>query len=66
MVALREFGWTEGQNLSVERRSAPSPEKLSRVARDLVRLNVDVIVIASAGMAQVAHHQIRRPRGRSA
>jgi ABC-type uncharacterized transport system substrate-binding protein len=53
MVALRELGWTEGQNLSVERRSAPSPEQLPRVAEDLVRLNIDVIVVASAGIANV-------------
>ena len=54
MNALRDLGWIEGQNLSVERRSATSPEQLPRVVEDLVRLNVDVIVVASAGLANVA------------
>jgi putative ABC transport system substrate-binding protein len=54
MNALRDFGWIEGQNLSVERRSAASPEQLPGIAEDLVRLNVDVVVVASAGLARVA------------
>jgi putative ABC transport system substrate-binding protein len=43
--ALRELGWIEGQNIAIERRYADNrPERLTELATDLVRLNVDVIV----------------------
>ena len=42
---LRERGWIEGQNLMVEYRWAAGKEdSLPDLARDLLRLNVDVIV----------------------
>ena len=42
---LRERGWMEGQNLSIEYRwGADRPESAAELARELVRLNVDVIV----------------------
>jgi ABC-type uncharacterized transport system substrate-binding protein len=48
--ALRDLGWVEGQNLIIEWRSADGKtERLPDLARDLVRLNVDVIVVGSCG-----------------
>jgi putative ABC transport system substrate-binding protein len=42
---LRELGYVEGQNLTVERRfSEGRAERLPDLAADLVRLKVDVIV----------------------
>jgi len=42
---LREHGWVEGQNVAVEYRwAAGSTDALQELARDLVRLNVEVIV----------------------
>jgi putative ABC transport system substrate-binding protein len=48
---LRKFGYVEGQNLVLERRSAEGRfERLPDLAAELVRLKVDVIV-ASSGAA---------------
>ena len=42
---LREFGWVEGENLHVERRYANNqPEALQRLAEELVRAKVEVIL----------------------
>jgi putative ABC transport system substrate-binding protein len=42
---LRDLGYVEGQNLAIEYRSADGrPERFRDLARELVRLNVDVIV----------------------
>jgi ABC transporter substrate binding protein len=48
---LRNFGWTEGQNILIERRFAgANANQLRGSAAELVRLKVDVIVaVASAG-----------------
>jgi putative ABC transport system substrate-binding protein len=44
-TGLREHGWVEGQNLSIEERYADGePERLPDLAAQLVRLPVDVIV----------------------
>jgi putative ABC transport system substrate-binding protein len=49
---LRELGYTEGQNIVIEYRSAKGmPERFPDLAAELVRLNVDVIVAASGGGA---------------
>jgi len=46
---LRELGFVEGQNLIVEFRTAEGrAERLPTLARDLVRLKVDVILAATA------------------
>ena len=43
--SLRELGWIEGKNVSIEYRFAENcPERLPELATDLVRLNVDLIV----------------------
>jgi putative ABC transport system substrate-binding protein len=44
LSGLRDLGWIKGQNLTIERRFAQSPEEFTEAARDLVRLGVDVIV----------------------
>ena len=45
---LRELGYVEGKNLAFERRSAEGqPERLPRLAAELVQLNLDVIVTGS-------------------
>jgi len=42
---LRDLGWVEGKNVSIEYRYAEGKsERLPDLAADLVRLNVDVIV----------------------
>ncbi len=41
---LRDFGWVEGSNLTIENRSANGkPERLPALAAELIRLKVDVI-----------------------
>jgi ABC-type uncharacterized transport system substrate-binding protein len=47
---LRDWGYMEGQNILLEARQAEGRfERLPALAAELVRLNVDVIVAASAG-----------------
>src|SRR5215475_9918712 len=44
---LRELGWVEGQNITIDYRWAEArPDRLSELALELVRLKVDVIVTA--------------------
>jgi ABC-type uncharacterized transport system substrate-binding protein len=46
---LRKFGYVEGQNLVIERRSAEGRyERLPDLAAELVRLKVDVIVVPTS------------------
>lgn len=48
---LRERGWTEGQNFVLEYRSAESKfEAIPELAAELVRRNVDVIVVTGTAM----------------
>jgi len=52
---LRELGWVEGTNLTVERRSADSrPERYADLAAELVRLKVDLIVTSTTPAAAAA------------
>ena len=52
---MRGLGYAEGQNLIIDYRSAKGmPERFPDLAAELVRLNVDVIVAASAGAAVAA------------
>src|SRR5262247_3774648 len=52
---LRNLGWTEGQNVLVERRFASgSVDQLKVSAAELVRLKVDVIVAAASIATQAA------------
>ena len=49
---MKELGWVEGQNLIVEWRGGESADQLRAAAKDLVRLQVDVIVTSGAGLAK--------------
>ena len=46
-LALRELGYIEGENISIEYRySDGKPNRYPELATELVRLNVDIIVVA--------------------
>src|SRR5262245_55824618 len=51
---LSKLGWIEGKNITVEYRFAEQNELLPELAADLVRLNVDLIVVSSAPPALAA------------
>jgi putative ABC transport system substrate-binding protein len=52
---LRAFGYVEGRNLILDRRSAEGRfERLASIVAELVSLNVDVIVVSSTSLAQRA------------
>jgi ABC-type uncharacterized transport system substrate-binding protein len=51
---LSKLGWIEGKNITVEYRFAEQNERLPELAADLVRLNVDLIVVSSAPPALAA------------
>jgi ABC-type uncharacterized transport system substrate-binding protein len=58
---LGEFGYTEGRNVVIDYRDADGkPERLSQVAADLVRLNVDVIFARGAGALSAAKQTTSR------
>jgi putative ABC transport system substrate-binding protein len=52
-LSMRQLGWVDGQNMVVERRFGESAEQLRAAAADLVRLKVDVLFVASAGLAKI-------------
>ena len=52
-LSMRQLGWVDGQNMVVERRFGESAEQLRAGAADLVRLKVDVLYVASAGLAKI-------------
>jgi len=55
-LGLRDLGWVEGKNISIEYRySEGSSNRLPDLAADLVRLKVDVIVASGATAAVAAH-----------
>ncbi|HEY6368349.1 MAG TPA: ABC transporter substrate binding protein, partial [Candidatus Binatia bacterium] len=52
---LSKLGWSEGKNITIEYRFAEQkPERLPELAADLVRLKVDLIVVAGIGAAFAA------------
>ena len=52
---LSKLGWIEGKNITIEYRFAEQkPERLPELAADLVRLKVDLIVVAGNVSALVA------------
>ena len=54
---LREHGYVEGRNISIDFRFADGrPERLPEMAAELVKRNVDVIVTESAFAAEAAKH----------
>ena len=51
-LALRELGYIEGQNIAIEYRYAEGKrDRLPELAAELVRLKVDIIVVAGGTMA---------------
>ncbi len=52
-LSMRQLGWVDGQTMVVERRFGDSAEQLRAGAADLVRLKVDVLFVASAGLAKI-------------
>ncbi len=53
--ALRDLGWIEGQNISIEYRwVGKKRDRIPVMAEELVRLKVDLIVTATRAMAQAA------------
>jgi putative ABC transport system substrate-binding protein len=57
---LRELGYVEGKNIVIEWRFADGrPENLPRLAEELVKLNLDVLVTHSTPAAQVVQRATR-------
>jgi putative ABC transport system substrate-binding protein len=57
---LRDLGYVEGQNLTIEYRHADNQlERLPDLAAELVRLPVDVLVTAGENAARAAQHATR-------
>ena len=57
LQSLRELGYVEGQNISIEQRSAEGRmDRLPALAAELVRLNVDVIVVPNTQATLAAKH----------
>src|SRR5262249_27078925 len=55
LQGLRELGWIEGQNIFIEwRYAAGSSDRLKEFAGELVRLKVDVIVVAASAATHAA------------
>jgi putative ABC transport system substrate-binding protein len=52
-ISMRQLGWVDGENMVVERRFGESADQLRTAAADLVRLNVDVLFVGSAGLAKL-------------
>ena len=54
-LALRELGYIEGQNIAVEYRYAEGKvDRFPKLAAELVRLKVDIIVVVGGGRAPLA------------
>ncbi len=57
---LRDLGWVEGKNISIEYRySEGRNDRVPDLAADLVRLKVDIIVAATSTAALAAKHATR-------
>jgi putative ABC transport system substrate-binding protein len=58
-ISMKDLGWVDGQNMIVERRFGESPDQLRKGAADLVRLKVDVLFVATAGLAKILQLQTK-------
>lgn len=56
---LNELGWTEGRNLTIERRFAASGSELPRMARELSGMGLDAIYVGGAPSLRVAMQEIK-------
>jgi len=52
--SLRELGWVEGKNVSIESRFAETGQNVSRQIEQLIEMKVDVLVAMSTNTAQAA------------
>jgi putative ABC transport system substrate-binding protein len=52
--AMREMGWVEGKNVTVEPRFAGTADELPALAKELARLNVDLILTDGTRAARAA------------
>jgi len=61
LEGLREHGWVEGQNVTIERRfAAGQADRLPALAAELVSLNVDVMLAAATPAAMAARNATGR------
>ena len=61
LEGLRERGWVEGQNVTIERRfAAGQADRLPALAAELVALNVEVILAAATRAAKAAQKATSR------
>ena len=61
LEGLREGGWVEGQNVTIERRfAAGQANRLPALAAELVALNVDVMLAAATPAAKAAQSATSR------
>ena len=59
-AGLRELGYVEGQNLVVERRYAEGhAEHFKDIAQELVKLNVDAIIVVTTPAAMAARNETK-------
>ena len=58
-ISMRALGWVDGQNMIVERRFGESADQLRKGAADLVRLKVDVLFVASEGLAKILQQETK-------
>ena len=62
-LALRELGYIEGQNIAIEYRYAEEkPDRYPELAAELVRLKVDIIVVAGGDQAGSGRPRMRPRR----
>jgi putative tryptophan/tyrosine transport system substrate-binding protein len=57
--ALRDLGWTEGQNLQIDYRRAILPQDMDRYATELVALNPNVLFGTSTPTTKALQKQTR-------
>jgi putative ABC transport system substrate-binding protein len=61
LEGLRECGWIDGQNIAIERRSAPGdPDRYLPLIQEMLSLKVDVLVISGAPKFVIAAQQATR------
>ena len=62
-LALRDLGYIEGQNIATEYRYAEGkPDRAPELAAELVRLKVDIIVVAGGGKRGSGRPRMRPKR----
>ena len=61
LEGMRELGWVDGQNITIERRSAEGrTDRYPILAQEMVDLKVDVLIILGAPSFVLAAHQATR------